>query len=117
MAPQSGVTSFTVAHPIDERYNVVAPWGRVVATFSTNEDGALAEAFAHHHARLETATLALAAEHMEVNVSEIVMALEAAHDELRAEWSGEAILEAPGTGICGTGICGTCGCDPLGSAL
>lgn len=95
MAPQSGTTSFTVSHPTEDRYNVVAPWGRIVATFSTAEDGALALPFARHHARLETATLALAAEHMETNVSEIVMAYEAAYDELAAEWSGEAILEAP----------------------
>lgn len=95
MAPRSGVTSFTVSQPTGDRYNVVAPWGRVVATFATVEDGALALPFARHHARLETATLALAAEHMEVNVSEIVMAFEAAYDELEAEWAGEAILEAP----------------------
>ena len=61
MAPGSGTTSFAVTHPVSDRYNVVAPWGRIVATFSTREDGALAEAFAHHHARLETATLHLAA--------------------------------------------------------
>lgn len=110
MAPGSGTTSFAVTHPVNDRYNVVAPWGRVVATFSTAEDGALAEAFARHTARLETATLELAAEHMEVRVAEIVMAFEAACDELAAELAGETILEAPAVH---GGICGTCGCDPL----
>jgi hypothetical protein len=95
MAPGSGTTSFAVTHPVADRYNVVAPWGRVVATFSTTEDGALAEAFAQHHARLETATLHLAAEHMEIRVAEVVMAFEAAYDALVAEWAGEAILEVP----------------------
>jgi hypothetical protein len=93
MAPRSGTTSFAVSHPVPDRYNVVAPWGRVVATFSTNEDGALAEAFAQHHARLETATLALAAEHMETNVAEIVMAFEAAYDELEIEWADAGVFE------------------------
>ena len=99
MAPNSGTTSFAVTHPTHDRYNVVAPWGRVVATFSTAEDGALAEAFAQHHARLETATLHLAAEHMEINVAEIVMAFEAACDELEIEWAGEAILDAPASRV------------------
>jgi hypothetical protein len=93
MAPGSGTSSFAVTHPVDDRYNVVAPWGRVVATFSTAEDGALAEAFAQHHARLETATLHLAAEHMETNVAEIVMAFEAACDELEVEWADAGVLE------------------------
>ncbi|MCU1449646.1 MAG: hypothetical protein JWP02_1816 [Acidimicrobiales bacterium] len=93
MAPGSGTTSFAVTHPVSDRYNVVAPWGRIVGTFSTNEDGALAEAFAHHHARLETATLHLAAEHMETNVPEIVMAFEAAYDELEVEWADAGVLE------------------------
>jgi hypothetical protein len=110
MAPGSGTTSFTVSHPVEDRYNVVAPWGRVVATFSTREDGPLAEGFARHTARLETATLELAAEHMEVNVCEVVMAMEAACDELAVELAGEAILEPPAVH---GGICGTCGCDPL----
>jgi hypothetical protein len=93
MAPGSGTTSFAVTQPVHDRYNVVAPWGRVVATFSTDEDGALAEAFAHHHARLETATLHLAAEHMETNVAEIVMAFEAACDELEVEWADAGVFE------------------------
>ncbi len=41
MAPGSGTSSFAVTHPVADRYSVVAPWGRVVATFSTAEDGAL----------------------------------------------------------------------------
>jgi hypothetical protein len=93
MAPHSGTTSFSVTQPVSDRFNVVAPWGRIVATFSTKEDGALAEAFAHHQARLETATLALAAEHMEIRISEIVMAFEAAYDELEIEWADAAVLE------------------------
>ena len=93
MAPNSGSTGFAVTHPVSDRYNVVAPWGRVVATFSTTEDGALAEAFAHHHARLETATLHLAAEHMETRVAEIVMAFEAAYDELEVEWADAGVFE------------------------
>ena len=93
MAPGSGTTSFAVTHPVQDRYNAVAPWGRIVATFSTGEDGALAEAFAHHHARLETATLHLAAEHMEVRVAEIVMAFEAAYDELEVEWADAGVLD------------------------
>jgi hypothetical protein len=93
MAPSSDSTSFAVTHPVQERFNVVAPWGRVVASFSTIEDGALAEAFATHHARLETATLHLAAEHMETRVAEIVMAFEAAYDELEIEWADAGVLE------------------------
>jgi hypothetical protein len=93
MAPKSGSTSFAVTRPMANRYNVLAPWGRVVATFSTTEDGALAEGFANHHARLETATLSLAAEHMETNVAEIVMAFEAAYDELEIEWADAGVLE------------------------
>jgi len=95
MAPGSGTTSFAATHPVSDRYNVVAPWGRFVASFSTNEDGALAEAFARHHARLESATLELAAEHMDLRVAEVVMAFEAAYDALAPEWTGEAILEVP----------------------
>jgi len=95
MAPGSGTTSFAATHPVSDRYNVVAPWGRIVATFSTAEDGALAEAFARHTARLETATLELAAEHMEIRVAEIVMAFEAAYDELETEWADAGVLELP----------------------
>lgn len=99
MAPNSGSTSFSVTHPVHDRYNVVAPWGRTVATFSTDEDGALALGFARHHARLETATLELAAGHMGIRVAEVVMAFEAAYGELAAEWAGEAILEAPASRV------------------
>jgi hypothetical protein len=82
MAPVSGSTSFTVERPGSERYYVVAPWGRIVATFSTAEDGPLAEALAGALADVETETLELAAGHMEVQVAEIVMAYEAAYDEV-----------------------------------
>jgi hypothetical protein len=82
MAPVSGSTSFTVEHPGSERYYVVAPWGRIVATFSTAEDGPLAEALAGALADVETATLELAAEHMETGTAEIVMAFEAAYEEI-----------------------------------
>jgi hypothetical protein len=82
MAPVSGSTSFTVEHPGSERYYVVAPWGRIFATFSTVEDGPLAEAFAGALAEVETEALELAAGHMEVRVAEIVMAFQAAYDEV-----------------------------------
>lgn len=91
MAPVSGSTSFTVERPGSERYYVVAPWGRIVATFSTADDGPHAEILAEDLASIESAMLGLAADHMEVRVAEIVMAFQAAYEEAAEELGPKAL--------------------------
>jgi hypothetical protein len=94
MAPVSGSNSFTVEHPSNERYDVVAPWGRIVATFATADDGPEAEALAGALAQIESAMLGVAAGHMEVPVTEIVMAFQAAYED--ASWAVGPEALAPG---------------------
>ncbi len=97
MAPVS--TTEFVASPAVEagphrRWNVTAPWGRVVATFSAAEDGpTIAESFAKHEAAVNNRVLKLAAEFLQHNdTSELVLAFREAWAEAAAEFGDEELL-------------------------
>jgi hypothetical protein len=84
--PTGSNEAFTVTHGCDGRYNVMSPWGRIVASFTRDEDGDLAPRFAEHEAGVTTAALQLVACRLRVPAGSIVLAYQGAFDQLEP-WS------------------------------
>jgi hypothetical protein len=81
-AQATSTEAFAVSRLSGGRFNVMSPWGRMVASFTQDEDGDLAPGFAEHEARLATAALHLVADRLQVPVRSLVLACHAAFDAL-----------------------------------
>lgn len=88
MASPSGTTCFTVQRPPTGRFNVISPWGRIAHSFSTEEDGPLAEGFARRVAELESSAIGMVAEHLGTSLDELVMAFRVAYEVAEPSWEG-----------------------------
>lgn len=93
MASPSGTTCFTVQRHRTGRFNVLSPWGRIAHTFTTEEDGPLAEGFARRVAALESSAIEAVAEHLGTSIEELVMAFNVAYEVVESAWDGACVTE------------------------